>query len=424
MKTLFVAPLLDFSGFSHAARAMLQMLNHAGVDLVARPLKYDVADSGSEYQPEEWITGLLEKPLTEIDLVIQSTTPNVEAVPVPAKFTFEWDKATRKVCNAIYTFVETDRIPQTWVEKLNQFDFIIVSSKYNATTMVRSGVRKPIVCAPVPFDPEQLNQPATSSKPLVENPGNRTVFYNICQLTAKKGIDSLIRAYYGAFFDKPDEVLLVLKTYIGMAGRQNERAIIKQFIDKVRQGCRMPINKYPPIQVITKTLTDADIHQLHREGHAYVNASRAEGFCLPAFDAMAHGNLLISNSFGGMADFVLPEAALVYGGCLTHCYEMPCGDPLQYTGIARWFEPSTAEMADMMRGYHDLRFNQAILTEQDRAKWESIEVRKKNAKLVTARHDYRLVSERVTHQLKAAFNSWNEHGSVTFDTTAAVAIES
>lgn len=406
MKTLFCGPLLDMSGFAAAARIMLRTLLAGNIDIVARALKYDVADSGSEYNPESWLKPLLNKPLLDINLVIQCTTPNIEAVPISG------------LCNGIYTFIETDRIPMHWVEKLNQFDFIIVSSRYNATTMVNNGITKPIICVPVPFDMEKVRT-APSNRSMIGDIGNRTVFYNICQLSAKKGIDALIRAYYAAFFDKPDDVLLVLKTYINMANRQNEREIIKQFIDKIRHGCRLPVQKYPPIQVITQTLTDEQIQQLHKQCHAYVNSSRAEGYCLPAFDAMAHGNLLISNNFGGMADYVKPETALIYGGCLSNCYEMPCGDPLQYTGIARWFEPSTAEMADLMRAYHELRImalNNSLDIENAK-KWEAINIRKDNGRIIAQRHDYKIVADQIVEQIYSAFNSWKVNGRVIFNTT-------
>lgn len=402
MKILFTGPLLDMSGFAHAARVMLKTLSHRNMDVVARALQYDIADPGSEYQPEDWMTEMFRRELVDIDMMIQCTTPNIEAVPKDG------------ICNGIYTFIETDRIPQGWVDQLNRFDFILVSSKYNAAAMVRSGVTKPILVVPVPFDPEHIE--IGNDEPMISAEG-RTIFYNICQLSNKKGIDSLLRAYFAAFADKPDEVLLVLKTYINMADRFNDRAMIEQFIDKIKQGCRLPIEKHPPIQLITRTISDEDVQRIHRDCHAYVNSSRTEGFCLPAFDALAHGNMLISSSYGGMAEFVSDQDALVFGGTETHCFDMPCNDPGQFTGFSRWFEPSTAHMADLMRLYHELRVGneKGVLDEHNQEQWKSVEARMANGKIVANSFNYDSASAKIAHQLVATYRTWKETGEVQFD---------
>lgn len=404
MKILFTGPLLDFSGFAYASRSMLQTFNCRNVDLVARALRYDIADPGTEYQPEEWMSDLLRRPLEGIDLLIQSTTPNVEAVP------------KKGICNGIYTFVETDRIPQTWVNQLNSFDFILVSSRYNAAAMARSGVSKPILVLPVPFDPDRIV--VSDNAKLIS--ADRTVFYNICQLSTKKGIDALLRAYFAAFADKPNEVLLVLKTYISMGDRTNDRAQIEQFVNQIKRGCRLPIQHYPPIQLITRTMSEEDIQRLHRDCDVYVNSSRTEGFCLPAFDALAHGNVLISNAYGGLGEFVNDQTALVYGGTESHCFDMPCHDPMQFTGFSRWFEPSTANMADVMRLYHELRVGhqKGVLDEKNEEQWQSIVNRSINGQTLTKSFDYQEVSTRIVHQIRAAYDSWKENGAVVFDAGA------
>lgn len=406
MRTLFVGPICDLSGFAHAGRSMLQALNHDKMDLVVRPLKYDMADPGTEYKVEPWLVDLLKRPMEGIDLLIQSTTPNIEANPKPG------------ICNGIYTFIETDRIPQYWTDRLNLFDFVLVSSRYNATAMLRCGVTKPILVIPVPFDLDRLEEMSDES---IIDAGDRTVFYNICQLSTKKGIDCLLRAYYAAFADRPDEVLLVLKTYINMASREHDRQVILQFIEKIKVGTRLPLEKWPPVQVITKTMTDADINRLHRECDVYVNSSRTEGFCLPAFSAMAHGNVLISNAHGGMAEFVTDGTALVYGGTISHCFDMPSGDPLQFTGCARWFEPSTAHMSDLMLLYHQLKRGQEAgeLTPENLEQWESVKKRCEQGRKVAEQFDYHVASGRIAHQIRSAFDSWKKNGVVAFDQAAA-----
>ena len=84
MRMLYIAPVRDFSGYANAARGYVRALAQAGADLVVRPVRYDRADDGKEYQPTDLERELLTKPLDDIDVVIQHTTPN-EMRPVPGK---------------------------------------------------------------------------------------------------------------------------------------------------------------------------------------------------------------------------------------------------------------------------------------------------------------------------------------------------
>ncbi len=410
MKICFTGPLLDFSGFATASRNLLQALHvasqnpNANLEITARPLRYDMADEGSEFKPDQWLGELLKKPLNNIDFLIQATTCNVEAVPKPG------------VLNALYTFFELDRVPPNWIMKANEFDFIIVPCRYNAEMLVKCGVQKPIFIIQPPTD---TNRYDTFLNP-IEDPHlpdmtGKTIFYNICQLSGKKGIDALLRAYYAAFADMPDEVVLVLKTYINMGNRQNDLTIIKDFIQRVKNGCRIPLEKMPPVLPIVTTMTDDQIRGLHTKCDAYVNSSRAEGFCLPAFDALGFGKTLISNNFGGMAEYVSDKNALVYGGCISNVYDVPHSEPMLYTGLSRWFEPSTAHMSDLMRSYHLLKKGAAAgtLDEDGKKMWALVAEKQEAGKQLTNRYCLIKNGPLILDMLQQAYNSWKQNGKIT-----------
>ncbi len=319
MKLLFTGPLLDFSGFAHASRSVLRALNESDLELTARPLRYDKLDDGQEFTPDEWLSTLLKNDLQGVDMALQMTTSNVEAVPVPG------------VLNGLYSFFETDRLQPSWAQKANEFDFIIVPSRSNGETLLRSGVGKPILCAGPPCDIDEYTR---EYKPFeIEQAGDRTIFYNICQLSAKKGIDVLLRAYYAAFAGTPDEVLLVLKTYIQMENRHQDAENVKQYIANIRQRCRIPIPQHPPVLPLVYTMSDEEIHGLHVRGDAYVCSSRAEGWGLPVFDALSHGKTVISHNAGGLADFVNKDNTLLYQGMPTFFFDMPHPDQGLFPGV-------------------------------------------------------------------------------------------
>jgi glycosyltransferase involved in cell wall biosynthesis len=298
MKILYIAPVRDFSGYAAAARGYINALHRAGADLVVRAIRYDRADSGSEYKPTELERSLLLKPLNDIDVVIQHTTPN-ELRPVAGKI------------NIAVVAWETNRIPEYWAKKLNQFDAVMTFCQTSVDAFVDSGVTVPVTKIPHTFDIPSYTLDGVDKMHSEKEPGffdGRFVFYNISQLSTKKGIDVLLRSYLTEFHGKDkDKVLLVLKTYIDMANRGSERQRIQAFVAGVKNALRLPADGYPPIMVISNTLTDKQLKKIHKTGDAYVCSSRAEGWCIPAFEALAYGKKLITTSWGGMGEFALKQ---------------------------------------------------------------------------------------------------------------------
>jgi len=402
MKLLFTGPLQDFSGFAHASREFMRaLLEHDKFDVVARALKYDQLDEGQEFKTPKWMEECLEKDLMDVDVAIQMTTCNVEAQPVPG------------IVNGLYTFFETDRLQVTWAQKANEFDFILVPSRHNAETLLKSGVQRPILVASPPCDKNVYEKDYAPFQ--IDNVDGRTVFYNICQLSNKKGIDLLLRAYYAAFAGMKDEVVLVLKTYVNMQGRGNDLEMVKGYVNAVKQKCRIPA-ELPPVLPLVYTMTDEEIHGLHRRGDAYVCSSRCEGWGIPVFDALAHGNTVISHNQTGLAEFVSQDNALIYGGCASLFYDMPHPDPGLFTGLEQCFEPSVAELAMVMQRYHLLRkgSDAGELDEKNQKEWESVLVRRSNARHVADRYDFRRVSEKICEQIEVAHDTYKQTGVAQF----------
>lgn len=292
MRILYIAPVRDFSGYANAARGYVNALQKAGADLVVRAIRYDRADLGKEYTPTAIEKELLSKELTDIDVVIQHTTPNETRV-VPGKV------------NIAIVAWETTRIPDYWVKRLNQFNAVMTFCDASVEAFKTSGVTVPIYKIPHTFDIPSYTLDGVEPVASPSVPDffkDKFVFYNISQLSAKKGIDVLLRAYYAQFVGKKD-VVLVLKAYIDMQNREAEQKKIQSYITNVKQAMRFAPESYPQVMVITSTLTDDQIKKLHKTGNAYVCSSRAEGWCIPAFEALAYGNKLVTTTWGGMGEF-------------------------------------------------------------------------------------------------------------------------
>jgi len=404
MKILFTGPLLDFSGFAHASRNFLHSLEASSkFDLAARALTYDRLDGTDRFVPDAWLKTLLNNDLQNVDMAIQMTTCNNEAQIIPG------------ICNGLYTFLESDRVQFTWAQRANEFDFLMVPCRHNAEALMRSGVTTPILVVPPSCDTSVYTK---HRKPFqLENAGDRTVFYSICQLSAKKGIDALLKAYFAAFADSPDDVLLVLKTYINMQNRSQDMEAIKRYIAQIKQGCRIPVQKYPPVLPMVDIMSDDDIHALHERGHAYVCSSRAEGWCIPAFDSLGHGNLLITNARTGLEGFVRQEHALIYDGAETFFFDMHHPDPGLFTGLEQCFEPSPVQMAFLMRKYHDLRTKAMsnTLNADEQQEWDAILQRQENARNVVSSFHYENTHDKVTPQLEIILEKWRNGLAIEFE---------
>ncbi|MHA2063132.1 MAG: glycosyltransferase [Candidatus Thorarchaeota archaeon] len=294
-KILYIAPVRDFSGYAVAARGYIRALHEAGADLVVRPVRYDQADPGTAYQPTDLERELLKRDLNNVDIVIQHVTPN-EMRPVAGKI------------NIAVVAWETTRIPAYWVEKLNRFDAVITFCDASVVAFRECGVTVPIHKVPHTFDIPGYSLDGVDPIVSPNNPDilkDRFVFYNISQFASKKGVDLLLRSYYGAFHGCGDDVMLIIKTYINMGARENEQLKLQQYIQGVKAGMRLPQEGYPPVMLITKTLTDEQIKKIHATGDAYVCSSRGEGWCIPAFEALTYGKKLVTTDWGGMGEFTI-----------------------------------------------------------------------------------------------------------------------
>lgn len=401
MKLLFCGPLKDFSGFATASRNFLRALTFTDLDLTARAIVYDKLDSKDQFEVPYWLQSLLEKDINNVDACLQMTTCNIEAQPIPG------------VMNGLYTFLESDRMQPSWVAKANEFDFLVVACKHNAEAMARSGVTKPImICAP-PCNQEDYKKVSVDG--VFPDLKGRTVFYNICQLSAKKGIDSLLRAYFAAFADKPDRVILVLKTYINMQDRSQDMDQIKAFIQHVKNECRLPVKEHPPVMIINETMSFEDIAKLHQSCDVYVCSSRAEGWGIPVFDALCHGNTVISHSQTGLEGFIRDDNALIYQTMPTTFFGMHHSDRGLFTGLEQCVEPCIPHMSQLMRRYEEVS-TQQFRTEEVDKEWQSVLKRRENGKSLAARFDGAAVGNKISDQIVSAYENWSKNGTVSFNT--------
>jgi glycosyltransferase involved in cell wall biosynthesis len=328
MRVLYVAPVKDSSGYGEASRNYIKALHSVGVDVVARHLKFDKSDPG----PDPAIDFFLSQPAKDISVILQHTTPNTT-------------KIKKGLVNILYMAWETSLLPKSWPEKINQFNAAMVPCEMNVKALKDSGVTIPIYKVPHAFDLPRYKVFEAKDKYNIDP--ERFIFYNICQLTKKKGIDRLLIAYFTEF-KREEPVALLLKTYINANFGHDDLDEIRKYIDGVKQGLKL--DSYPRVYVNNQIMDNDEILRLHASCDTMIAPSRGEGFNIPAFESMAMGTPTIVTQWGGFKEYAqgcLPIRAIeepVFG------MQYPVAE--MYTGREMWGVPDLMDLRNAMRSVY------------------------------------------------------------------------
>jgi len=276
VKILVAGPYRDGTGYSKALREYIMALITAGADVVCRPIK--MSNGSTDIEPI--IVASENKNLNNVDVFFQCNLPH----------TFERKEG---ILNVGSFFWETSHFRHSnWARKMDLIDIIIVPTSSNVTACEQSGVESSkINKINVPCDISKYNKDyGKIDSDLFKN---KFIFYTIGEFRKRKNFEDLLKAYY-TFFTSRDNVLLVIKSSASGSDEQQLNAI-SSFVDTVRKSCTSgPKYLFPKVVVIPGTIPEEKINRIHNSCDVFVTASKGEGWCLPAFDAMAFGNHVIA----------------------------------------------------------------------------------------------------------------------------------
>ena len=186
---------------------------------------------------------------------------------------------------------ETDRVPDSWVDVANRFDFIVVPSQFCQQSYFLSGVKVPIVI--IPHGVEEEYRPRK-----IRRRDDEFVFYNTfsaASFPARKGCEELIRCFTKAFHGR-DDVVLVLRTH--------HAGIIKEWRDHYDKSGLVKIMPY------TDCTTD-EYASLFSRADCTVHPSKGEGFGLVPLQSIACETPVIAMPVTGMADYLSKDNAML-----------------------------------------------------------------------------------------------------------------
>jgi glycosyltransferase involved in cell wall biosynthesis len=224
-------------------------------------------------------------------------------------------------------------------------DLLLVPCNWNRDVFRAYGVVTPIAVVPHIVHPGPFGEKPHRSE---------RVFYTIAPWTVREAIGNVLEAFCRAF-ETREKVRLVVKT----SGQDFTRPRAARLFVGARSAARHVLRNYrnhPPIDIITRTLSDDQIDELHRAGDCFVSLGHGEGWSIPAFDAAAFGNPVVVPRFGGPLDYLSPDSPY-----LVDCRVAPVHDPRNkssYSSDQNWAVPDLDAAARLLRAI-DKRFEEA-----------------------------------------------------------------
>ena len=304
------SPLNPYQGFGAAARELLLATERAGIEV-----------------------GLLDPP--------------GPAAPELERFRRGWDERGRITLSHEYwhpsapipaeplvvaTMHEGTLVPPAQINAVNRDAALVyVPCRQNQESFIAAGLRVPIKTLPFGVDPVRF--------PLLARPrpaGAPVVFGTFGVLSARKGIDVLVRAFLAEF-----------------AADEPVRLRLKSLGDPA-----FPLPVDPRLEVVTGFHSQVDLLSFLAGLDVFVLPSRAEGFGLGGLEAMATGLPLIATAWSGPADYLDPADGFPLRSDLVPAAGTEANG-VRYFG--EWAEPDEAHLRALMRWVCDHQADAAAM---------------------------------------------------------------
>ncbi len=324
-------PFLEHSSLARINREIARsLLQSRAFDVSLVPTAYASGTLASTEAIEQIRSALNRQP-ARVDLTIRHRWPPDFSRPLCGKL-------------AVILPWEYGAVPQMWVDQINgNVDELWVPSKFVQRVLARSGVPKERVrVIPNGIDPNLFTPTGPRARPQATR---EFLFLFVGGAIRRKGIDLLLNAYRDAFEPGDDVTLLV--TALGSQAAYQHNSLHEQVISAAWNA------SFPHVELLTGELDDSTLANLYRGCDAFVLPYRAEGFCMPALEAMACGKPVITTAEGPSQDFCSPATEYLVPARERRVPEdPPAFGPL--TGEFTWFEPEAAALtAALRRVYQD-----------------------------------------------------------------------
>ena len=337
MKVLYIGCYRDGTGWGNAAIDYILSLDAAGIDVVPRPLKLNTT---TNTKLPSRLLELEGKDSSSCDVCIQHTLPHL----------MEYSSSFKKNIG-LYATETSNFIDSDWSRKINMMDEAWVINNQMVKSSEDSGVTIPIKVVPHACDFSKFERGYKK----IDFPSAKEnfIFYTIADWNKRKNLEAFIKAFH-AEFDPSEDVSILIKTGRYNTSPEDLVLEVRDLCNSIKVGLkRFPnVNDYREDLIITNTLEDEHIYQLHNSCACVVMPSYGEASCIPAFDAMGFGKTPICTNIGGMSDFI-GQGGFLIEGVMEPVYGMTETFSNLFTGNENWCSVSVQGLREVMRHVYE-----------------------------------------------------------------------
>jgi|TARA_Y100000588_G_scaffold220246_1_gene234169 glycosyltransferase involved in cell wall biosynthesis len=290
MKVLYIGCYRDHTGWGQAAIDYILAMDSVGIDVVCRPLKLNQT-LGVEGIPQR-ILQLESKDSSGCNICIQHVLPHY------LDYNGRFEKNI-----ALYATETSNFKFSAWPQRINTLDEAWVISNQSKQASLDSGINVPIKVIPHASDIRKFEK---RYNPLdADELKDSFVFYFIGDLTVRKNITALLKAFH-LEFDINENVEVLIKTSQYGISPDECAEKVRSICTQVKKNLKIyaELENYKEELIITDRLAEEDIYRLHTSCDCFVMPSYGEAWCIPAFDALGFGKTPICTDVGGMSDFL------------------------------------------------------------------------------------------------------------------------
>lgn len=370
MKVLYIAHYKEASGWGQVSRDNIMALDTVGVDVVPRAI---TLGNPVATLPDR-IKQLEANSAEGCDIVIQHVLPHY----------MKYDGRFRK--NVGIFELETTNIKLTsWPGHLNLMDELWLPCQSMLKDCEFNSIVAPTKYVPHTFDTaiykkeyQRLNLP---------NQG-RFTFYFIGEMNQRKHLSALIQAFHIEFQPHEPVELVIKVNKFGMSSEQLAKEL-QGFCNAIKNNLKLykDPSRYKPEIIITINVPREDLLRLHRSCDCFVLPSYGEAWGVPAWEAMAMGNLVITSATGAMLDYIDSELnGFLVGGINEPVFGQH--ETFEDFGTSRelWFNISVTQLMKTMRRVYEMHEDNKLAVRTE-------------ARLSAAKYDYTVVGQQMKELL-------------------------
>lgn len=303
-------PMDGSSGYAQHVTGIVRGLAALKVQPIFRPIGLDW-DSGNIH-PVVLENIVEDEPCVDSDLLIHipGVNPSING----------------NIRRVHWTTWETTYWPREHLPKLEGVEAVIVSCEWNLNCLSASGLTKPIYVVHEGIDTDFFHYKDVEA-------GGTTVFGASGRLgrgsAHRKQLGAVIRAFKRAFSEKDDVQLRI-------------KLLSKAEVE------RLDPDGDPRIKLDVGCYTQEELRDWYHGLTVFVSASASEAWGLHLHEAMSCGRAVVSQKFGGIAEYLDEEC----GYPVRYSYVPAAGT---YAGMGLWSEANEDHLVERLREVHQDR---------------------------------------------------------------------